>query len=158
MIRDTRQATQLTSAAPTEYSINVDFNGDDTITQAPAANADGDYEQISYVLQNGNIYIEVCNVTQGVDCGFLKTVLVSNTVVIPTKTAFVFTSNHLEYDCNNDGLALQSELLTASTCGQASLTNAEVLAFLSDVDYSLRISNGTRSTDFYAHAELRNRR
>lgn len=158
MIRDTRQADQLTLATPTGYSIDVDFNGDSSISQAPGKNASGDYEQLSFVVLAGNLYIQACSAAQGLDCGQDKTVLVEGVTQIGTRPFFSYSSNRLDYDCSpSDGIATQAELQNV-TCTATTLSPAEVLSALTDVSYTFEVTSGDSSSDFYAHAEVRNQR
>jgi len=157
MIRDTRQAANITSATPTSYTIDVDFDGSGSITQAPTRNSGGDYEQLSFVFDDGQIYIEACNAQQGADCGEQKTILIERVGLVGTLPIFSYSTNHLEFDYNNNGIATQSELDSAGTAG-ITLSTAEKNAYLSDVQYSMNITDGDRTTTFYGHSQLRNKR
>ena len=157
MIRDTRQAANITSAGPTSYTIEVDFDGSGSIAQAPARNSDQDYEQVSFVYGDGAIYIEACSSVQGADCGAQKTVLIEGVSQVPGKPVFEFSTNHLEFDWNNDGRATQGELNVAGSHG-LNLTAAEATGYLSDVAYIMRLTDGDSTSDFYGHAQLRNKR
>ncbi len=157
MIRDTRQASTITSATPTSYTIEVDFDGTGSITQAPAQNGGGDYEQLSFLLQNGRMYIEACNVIQGADCGEQKSVLIEGVGPQGTDPVFLYSSNHLEFDWNSDGVATQSEIDAAGSHGYT-LTPAQRLSYLSEVRYAMKVTDGKASTVFAAHAQLRSKR
>lgn len=157
MIRDTRQAVSIRAATPTGYAVEVDFNGDEVIAQAPATNAAGDYEQLTFIVADGNLYIEVCSLAQGLDCGFQKTVLIEGVSPLGTDPYFAYSSNRLDYDCNNDGEATQAEIST-STCSITALTSAQVLAALTDIDYAFTVAVDDSSEEFRAHAEMRNLR
>lgn len=158
MIRDTRQADQLTLATTTGYAIVVDFNGDGSIAQAPTKNTAGDYEQLSFVVSGTNLYIEACSAVQGLDCGQDKTILVKGVSQVGSRPFFSYASNRLEYDCAPaDGIATQAEVQNIA-CNITGLTPSQVLAALSDVVYAMEVSSGGSSSEFYTHAEVRNLR
>ena len=157
MIRDTRQATNITSALPTSYTIDVDFDGSGSITQAPARNAGGDYEQLSFAFSDGAIYIAACSAAQGPDCGEQETILIEGVAQIGAQPIFKYSTNHLEFDYNNDGRATQAELDSAASFG-TTLTATEKLGYLSDVEYVMSVTDGDPTSNFYGHAQLRSKR
>ena len=157
MIRDTRQATNITSALPTSYTVDVDFDGSGSITQAPARNAGGDYEQLAFFFAGGDIHIAACSAAQGANCGEQQTTLIEGVAQIGSQPIFSYSTNHLEFDYNNDGVATQAELDSAASFG-TSLTTAERLGYLSDVEYVMSVTDGDPTSDFYGHAQLRSKR
>lgn len=156
MIRDTRQAAAIKLATSSGYAIEVDFNGDGSITPSASA-AGGDYEQLTFLVSGGSLYIEACAATEGLDCGRQKSVLATGISAIPGTAFFTYSSNRLEYDCNNDGVALKAELEDPA-CTVTGLTTGLVLAALTDIDYAFQVAAGDRSTQFLSHAEMRNLR
>ncbi|HWC14940.1 MAG TPA: prepilin-type N-terminal cleavage/methylation domain-containing protein [Actinomycetota bacterium] len=162
MIRDTRQANTIRLATPTGYAVDIDFDGNGTITPAPARNGQGDYEQLSFVVVAGKLYIEACSAAQGLDCGQDKTVLIDGVSAVPGLDIFRYSSNLLEYDCmpqppGFDGVTDQAEL-NNTTCTVTQLTPAQQLSALTDIDYNLIVTFGDRSSVFSAHANIRNLR
>lgn len=157
MIRDTRQAFRLTSATDDGYSVQVDFNGDEVISAVGAANSAGDYEELSFVVIADKLYIQACG-SSNLDCGNQKSVLVDGVSRIGSTPYFSYSSNRLEYDCDNNGLASRTELQTDSCYVPGGLTATVALTLLTDIDYSLQVTADARSSTFLSHAEMRNLR
>ena len=158
MIRDTRQANAIRLATPTGYAVDIDFDGNGSITQAPSKNSQGDYEQLSFVVVGGRLYIQACSATQGLDCGQERTVLIDGVSAVAGGDIFRYSSNRLEYDCNPaDGVTDQAEL-NNTTCTVTQLTPTQQLSALTDIDYNLTVTLGGRSSTFTAHANIRNLR
>lgn len=156
MIRDTRQAFALTSATADGYSVQVDFNGDESIAPVGVAAA-GDYEQLSFVVVGDKLYIQACG-SSNLDCGNQKSVLVDGVSRIGSTPYFSYASNRLEYDCNNDGQATRTEVETGSCYVPGGLTAAIALSVMTDIDYSFQVTVDGRSSSFLSHAEMRNLR
>ena len=159
-LRDTRQAAALKLATPTGYAIEVDFNGDEAITPVNVGdgkNPAGDYEELTFVVLDGDLYIQACRATEGLDCGREKSVLVEGVSQTGATPFFSYSSNRLEYDCNNDGVATKAELEDPA-CTVTGLTPALVLVSLTDIDYAFTVTSEDRSSDFLAHVEMRNLR
>jgi prepilin-type N-terminal cleavage/methylation domain-containing protein len=157
MIRDTRQAQAITAATDDGYAIQVDFNGDEAIAAVGVANPVGDYEQLSFVVDGDVLYIQACGAAD-LDCGNQKSVLVDGVSRIGSTPYFSYSSNRLEYDCNNNGQASRSELEAGSCYVTGGLTPAIALVYLTDIDYSIRVTFSGRSSDFLSHSEMRNLR
>lgn len=158
MVRDTREAERISAATPTSYNVKVDFNNDgqyDNPTQpTPAVSPTylgGDYEDLtfSYDADEGTIELNDVVLMDGVEP--------INGVI------FSYSSNILEYDWNRDGVTTWQELDVASNFGVAGVGNRNnvldeaELPFISNINYSLRVSEGDRSSTFFTEAELRNR-
>lgn len=145
MVRDTREATKLTLATPTSFKVEVDFNQDGAITAAPSPNPNGDYEDLTFVFDEaaGTITLN-------------GSVLMTGVSKIGTQALFTYSSNRLEHDSNGDGVVTLAELQTAQDGG--ALLSSPLENSLSDVTFSLKVTSGTRVTEFYSQAELRNRR
>lgn len=138
MVRDTRQATEITAASAdgTAYTIRVDFNRDGDTDDA------GERERFSYAA--GEILLE-------------GEVLVTGVSPIGGEPVFDFSTNLLEYDLNGDGVATWEEVDEVED-GDANDLDAPELEVLSNVQFTVRVSDEDRATNFRAEAQLRNRR
>lgn len=149
MARDTREAERIDAASATSYNVKVDF--DDSGTYVNDATT-GNYENLTFVYQASD--------------GTLRLngeILMAGVTPIGGEV-FDYSSNILEYDWDANGITTWQELDVAPTRGITGVGNnngildlAE-LPFISNVHYSLLVSEGGRSTNFFAEAELRNRR
>ena len=157
MIRDTRQAFALTSATANGYSVQVDFNGDESISAVGVANAAGDYEQLSFVVVGDQLFIQACG-SANLDCGNQRSVLVDGVSRTGSTPYFSYASNRLEYDCDNDGQATRAEVEGGSCYVPGGLTPAIALSVMTDIDYSFQVTVDGRSSNFLSHAEMRNLR
>jgi prepilin-type N-terminal cleavage/methylation domain-containing protein len=160
MVRDTREAERIDAASPTSYNVKVDFNNDGAF-QNP--NARGDYEDLTYSYNSADQTIRLNN-----------SVLMSGVTPISGVPMFNYTSNILEYDWGSgnlgaalprDGVTTWQELDLAYVRGgvtgvgnQNNVLDSAELPFISSVVYSVRVSHDGRSSNFFAEAELRNRR
>lgn len=136
MIRDTREASgpsALSEATDTSYKISVLFPGSTTPEDVIYS-----YNAASNTIRlNGEVLIEGVEPVAGLPI-------------------FSYSSNSLEYDWNADGTTTLAELEDALTHG---ITLAsDKLIYVSNIDYAFRIRSGDRVTDFFAQAQLRNRR
>ena len=131
MIRDTREAAQITAATATEYTIRVDFNGDGAFTNP----AGGDPEIVTFAFAGNAITIN-------------GEPLISGVSQIGANPVFQYWSNVLEYDVNNDGVATLAEVTSGGAINP--------LSFIAGVSYSFNITKGESSTPFFSQAELRN--
>ena len=148
MLRDTREALELTAASATSFSVQVDFEGDGLGPQALTFAKNGDTIQL-----NGEKLIE------GVDC------LRTNPTGPCQQDVFRFSSNRLEYDWNGDGITTWQELDDSShpSHGVVGIGNNDdvlniELASLTDVTFALSVESGTSTSRLIAQAQLRNRR
>ena len=148
MVRDTREAARITAATAdgTSYTIEVDFNGNNLIEA-------GEVETFTYDDATGRIMISA---------GGDPEPLIRGVTSFGTGV-FSFSSNELRFDHDPvDGIATWQEIdkpplgVTGGN-GDALLNSAEY-PYLTNVNFALRVAAGDRSTDFFAEAQLRNRR
>lgn len=181
LVRDVREAgwIDLSSTNPNathnSFTVKVDYNTDGAYANPPSATAEGHYEVLTYAYDAANRRITVTapgvgteTLVSGVDC-------IRATASGPcTRDVFSFTSNRLEYDWGGPGAATTPDGVTTmaevdeapcpahgvtaldSTCSNG-LVAAE-LATLSSVNIAVELTTGGRSTDYFAEAQLRNRR
>ena len=143
MVRDTREASTLTNATATGYTIEIDFDGDGV----PEAS---EFEVVTFAYDAVNSRITISN-------GTITESLMEGVTPIPGKTMFTYGSNRLEYDAApQDGTTTVAELDAAQLAG-ATLT-ADKSGYLSNVNYAFQVTKGSSTTDFYTQAQLRNRR
>lgn len=174
MVRDTREAAwiELSSTNPDvthdSFTVKIDYDGNGAYTNSPPGTAAGSYEVLTYAYDAPGDRITVTapgvgteTLVRGVDC-------VRDPVTgACTSTVFSFSSNRLEYDWNTDGVTTMSEIDDAA-CPNNNLTTFDSacnnvladteLAALSSVNIAIEITNGDGSSDYYAEAQLRNRR
>lgn len=158
MVRDTREAQRLLDATATSYNVRVDFNGDGNYDNPTAPNpgatppyAGGDFENLTfrYDASDGTIRLN-------------DQVLMAGVRPINGEV-FGYSSNILEYDWNGDGVTEWRELDVAPTRGVSGVGNNNGVLdsaewpFISSVHYSIRVTEGERTSDFFTEAELRNR-
>lgn len=152
IIRDTREAEAITIARPNELGIQTDFN-DDGLIQSP--NLSGDYENLIFRRQGGRITIRTS--TNGPPSTLIQGVepLAGATGV------FSYSSNLLEFDANDDGIATCIELSQSGATGvgdgDATCDESEH-AFISSIDFAFQVVDGEQSSVFHAQAQLRNSR
>ncbi len=157
MVRDTRQAQDISQAGPYSYTIEVDFDGNGTIAPAGTTNAQGDYEVLTFAyddathritLTSGNLAPQT--LMTGVYC------LTSGGVCKPV---FDYASDHLEYDANHDGVTTWQELDTSGVAGVGNndgVPDGPELPLLSIVSFQMRLGAGGRSVTMSDQAQLRN--
>lgn len=163
MIRDTREADSFRCAPPTypcptstSYNVVVDFDGNGQY-QNPPANTQGFYEDLVFAYDAAGKRITINGET-----------LIAGVEPIPGQEIFVYSSHRLEFDWNADGITTWQELDDAPNHGivgvgnnnRATTSGPDVgeLSHISYVTYSFRVGSGTRTSDFYARSQLRNRR
>lgn len=159
MIRDTREAAELTTCTTAPFSrcyrVKIDFNGDG-VYENP--NSLGDYEDLVYEFVTGDKTIRVNGEP-----------LIAGVQPVPGKEVFTYLSNNLTYDANGDGLTTGPELDSSGVAGVGNGNGAldgPELNYLTSVSYAFRLEQGeactTGSQDpcetFFAEAQLRNRR
>jgi prepilin-type N-terminal cleavage/methylation domain-containing protein len=132
MIRDTREAERLTAVDAAAYTIRVDFNRDGDTT-------DSDEEE-TFVFDGDNALITLNG-----------EVLVREVHQIGVEAVFSYSSNSLEYDTNQDGVASRAEVIAAEGAGQE-------FPFLTNVSYAIEVGDGDQATQFRSEAQMRNRR
>lgn len=147
MVRDTRQAEELVSVAPTSFRIRIDF--DDSGLPYSVA----DFEDVTYAYDAATRRITLSNVPAG---GTVTETLIVGVDPIPGRDVFSFGSNLLEYDTNGDGTTDEIELNAARNSG-ASL-GASNLPYLTNVNFAFSVTSGDSTQPFYTQAQVRNRR
>lgn len=139
VVRDTRETSALLSATETSYTVEVVFPG----TTAP--------EQVTYSYHAGTQTIRLNG-----------EVLIEGVEPIAGTPMFSYSSNRLEYDWGVggvgalDGVTTLAELEDAASHGVTLATNK--LIYISNIDYAFRVRSDNRVTEFFAQAQLRNRR
>lgn len=178
IVRDTREAgwISLSGSSPTathnSFTVKIDYNGDGSYSNPASGTAQGNYEVVTYAYDDTNDRITVTadgvgteTLVRGVDC-------VKNAAGTCKSDVFSFTSNRLEYDYEGvsgttpDGVTTLQEingiacpphsLTTLDNCNGA-LVDAE-LAQITSLNVAVRLTTSGRSTDYFAEAQLRNRR
>lgn len=176
LVRDTREAAwiDLASTDPAathnSFTVKVDYNADGAFTNPAAGAVEGNYEVVTYAYDasTGRITVTAPGVgtetlVRGVDC-------VRDANGVCKSDVFSFTSNRLEYDGAlngvTDGVTTLPEI-NAVACAPTNLTTldscngvltAQELATVTSVNVALRVASGGRFSDYYAEAQLRNRR
>ena len=155
MVRDIRQADRITSASNTSVTIETDFDGNGAISPAGTQNAQGDYEVLTYNYSNASHEIRLNGETlmQGVYC-----LTQSDGSCYPI---FDYSSDHLEYDANNDGVTTWQELDSSGVASVGNNNNVlgdPELSYISSVGVSMKVKAGNSSTVFTDQAQLRNER
>lgn len=146
MVRDTREAARITAAGPTSYTVQVDFNGNNTIE------AD-ETETFSYDDAADRITIS----TGGTPEPLIRGVTSVGTDV------FTFSSNELQFDhAPVDGIVTWQEVDSppagATGGNRNGILDAGEYPYITNVNFALRVTSGERSSDFFAEGQLRNRR
>ena len=154
MVRDTREADTLVSAGATSFRVRVDFNGDG-IYENP--NANGDYEDLTFSYADDTIRLNGERLIRGVEC-------IPDGASGCKRNLFDYTSNRLEYDWDANGITSWQELDQAPAHGilnvgnQNNVLDSAELAFVTSVSFGFQVTAGDRTSQFYAEAQLRNRR
>ncbi|MEA2460717.1 MAG: hypothetical protein QOH90_894 [Actinomycetota bacterium] len=164
MVRDTREADALKSPTSTSFQVESDFDANGVIDPTPA-DSTGNYESLTYTFNpNGT------NGTITVSNGGTSEVLMRGvSTVNATSNVFNFTSSRLEYEnvtsaCSTspataiDGVATAVELDQSSIGNKNCVLDGTELSFIDGVSFSLKVTVGKSSTNFYDQAQLRNLR
>ncbi|MDQ4124772.1 MAG: prepilin-type N-terminal cleavage/methylation domain-containing protein [Actinomycetota bacterium] len=176
LVRDTREAAwiQLSSSDPAathnSFTVKIDYNGDGAFTNPAAGTATGNYEIVTFAYDDPTDRITVTaaglgteTLVRGVDC--------VRDAGGPCKSdVFSFTSNRLEYDGaldgTYDGVTTLREI-NAVACSPTNLTTLDIcngvlvdkeLATVTSVNVAVAVKSGARSSNYFAEAQLRNRR
>jgi prepilin-type N-terminal cleavage/methylation domain-containing protein len=161
IVRDTREAQQIVTASSTSYRIWSDFDVDGVVDA---------YEYLQYAVSGGTITLTpLTPPTGGSAAAFTGTeatltgetaaTVVANVSQIGTTPIFGYSSNFLSFDTNGNGEVSSTELDTATGVGNNnSLVDGNELSYISDVNIALKVTTSGRSSNFYAQAQLRNRR
>jgi prepilin-type N-terminal cleavage/methylation domain-containing protein len=159
LVRDTREGSGIKSPSATSFTVEIDFDGSQTIEATPLDPV-GSYESITFTFNpaaggRGTITATGGGVTEvlmdGVDC-----VRKADNTCNPV---FTYRASRLEYDSNSDGITSQAELDVAAGVGNnnGSLDGSE-LGLVDTVAFALRVSQDRSTETFYAQAQLRNLR
>lgn len=153
MVRDAREADQISAAngTGTSFTIKVNYNGDG-LYQNP--NSQGDNEILTYAYDGTAKVITLNGET-----------LMSDVSPAPSKQAFTFSSNILDYDWDNDGATTWLEVDQASCAAHGvtgvgncnSTLDAPEYPYLTTIAFAIRASDSGRNTDFFATTQLRNK-
>lgn len=165
MIRDTREAQELTYADSDEYRIWVDFDIDGNVD----ANA---YEHVGFQFVDvdgdgvGRIDLVAYGASLSVPVASERGVLIDNVSVATDAGGtdlplFTYVSNLLEYDTDNDGVATVEEIHAdpdVAHSGVHNSANAAELDLISGVSFAFTVAAGDAETEFFSEADLRNKR
>ena len=160
MIRDTREAEDLVAADADSYEIGIDFNLDGDTDDG------GEQETFTFDPDTQRILL-TANVPDGANPTTTEPLVVGVSALAGTNM-FSYSSNQLEYDQPpEDGIASCAEIddppFGVSGGNGDNVCGVEELPFVSNVSYALQVSSGddrsgVRTTEFFAEAQLRNRR
>lgn len=155
MVRDTREAQRVEAPTASSYRVLTDFNGDG-LFQNP--NSRGDFEDVTFACVDcdpgpGRITLNGETLMEGV-------------LVRSGRPIFEYSSNLLEYDWDGDGVTTCAELNEGPSRGVVGVGNSSTNPvcdsgeerFLSNVTFNLQVESNGRRADFYAQAQMRNRR
>jgi prepilin-type N-terminal cleavage/methylation domain-containing protein len=160
MIRDTREAKDLVAADADSYEIGIDFNLD--------GDTDDEGEQETFTFDPGTERILLtANIPDGANPTTTEPLVVGVSDLAGTNL-FTYSSNQLEYDYDpEDGIASCAEIddppFGVSGGNGDNVCGTEEMPFITNVSYALQVSSGDarrgiRTTEFFAEAQLRNRR
>lgn len=150
MIRDIREAEEITISEPDRLGIRTDFN-DDGLIQNP--NSSGDYENLVFELRPGG------RITIRTGATGPRSTLIEGVEALAGSTGvFSYSSNLLEFDANNDGITTCTELSLSSIGDGDAFCDEGEHDFISNIDFALQIEEEDQSSIFHAQAQLRNNR
>ena len=153
LVRDVREADMISAASPTgdSFTIKVNYNGD-AYYQNPNPQGDAEVLAFAYDATNKNITLN-------------GEVLMASVEPVDAKLMFSFSDDVLDYDWDNNGVTTWQEV-DQSSCTAHGVTgvgncnntlDAGEFPHLTTVTFAIRGREGTRTTDFYATAQMRNR-
>jgi prepilin-type N-terminal cleavage/methylation domain-containing protein len=160
MIRDTREAKDLVAADADSYEIGIDFNLDGDTDD------EGEQETFTFDPDSDRILL-TANIPDGANPTTTEPLAVGVSDLAGTNM-FTYSSNQLEYDYDpEDGIASCAEIddppFGVSGGNGDNICGTEELPFVTNISYALQVSSGddrsgVRTTEFFAEAQLRNRR
>ena len=170
LIRDVREATTLripagaTELGPDEFSIAVDFSRDGD-TDDPGEVETFTYDPVADVIRLSTDLSDPLN-GNTTDPGESEVLIEGVERVTPTSAVFRYSSNLLEFDSPPlDGIVTCLEVADpppGRSGGDGPPCNAGELPFLTNVDFSFRVSSGSGATArgeaIFGQAQLRNLR
>jgi len=137
MVRDTREAHDLSAATADSYTVQVDFDG-----QAGASAGD---ETLTYSFHAASNTIRLNG-----------EVLIAGVEAMPGIDIFSYSSNLLEYDWDNDGVTTLAELNAAGSQSPPVSLAVNKLIYVSNISYHFRLRSGDSDSVVRAQAEMRN--
>jgi type II secretory pathway pseudopilin PulG len=168
LVRDTRESQAFDNPSSTEYTVEIDFDGDGTIEPTPA-DPSGNYERLTFAFvvdptnKQGTITVSDGSNTEvlmdHVDC-----IRKADNTCFPV---FTFSSSRLlDLDTTGptgsgspDGVTSAFELDVAPTIGNNNgILDGDEINFIDRVSYAMTIKVNKNTTNFYGEAQLRNRR
>lgn len=164
MIRDTRESDGVQSPTSTSFRVETDFDADGVIEATPS-DVTGDYETLTYTFNpagtNGTITVSNGGTSEVLMRGVAK--------VSATQDVFTYASSRLEYEnvttaCGTspataiDGVATAVELDQSSIGNKNCLLDGSEVGYVDSVNFSMKVTIGNSSTNFYDQAQLRNQR
>lgn len=143
MVRDAREADQITEATPTSFTVKIDFNGD-----GDTADLD-ETETFVFDAETGRVTLN-------------GEVLMAGVEQVTGKDVFSYSSNQLEFDSDPvDGVATWQEVDNSPNLvggnENGALDDGE-LPYLTNISLALRVRVGDRTTVFFGETQLRNAR
>lgn len=169
IVRDVREAGWVTlpgssaNGVYTSFTVKTDYDGNGAYANsAGIASAESNYEVVTYS------YDAVAKTITVTAEGFPAEVLIEGVEPVGTKPVFSFTSNRLEYDWSQDGVTTMLEVdqnacsqggynLSLDTACDGELSDAE-LANLTNFALAVEVNDDGADAEFFAEAQLRNRR
>lgn len=173
IVRDVREAGWISlpstnpNAVNTSFTVSTDYNGDGVYANSAGAGpAESNYEVVTYAYDDPADAITVTA------AGFPTETLIKGVQQVgttpPLKPVFSFTSNRLEYDWNNDGVTTLLEL-EQNACVQGNYSKTldascngvlvdKEMANVTNVTIALRVVVDGTDSEYFAEAQLRNRR
>ena len=162
MVRDTREATAFACTGPSDggcitessFQIEVDFNGDGEIHNPPELRSNGtpetDYERVTLAYDDTTDMITLNGEA-----------LIDGVRQVGTTPVFTYSSNLLQYDADADGTTTWEEIDGSSDPGIGDGDDAideSELQFLTSVSFAFEVQEEDRASEFFAEAQIRNRR
>ncbi len=146
IIRDTREADVLSGVSTNSYNVKIDFNGDG-VYENP--NSVGDYEDLTFAYLADDETITLNG-----------EVLVNGVQKVGAEPVFTYTSSHLDYDWDGNGVTTLAELEAAHQPphNHTTVTPGNESALLTGVAFEFQVNSGDSTTRFVGEAQLRNRR
>jgi prepilin-type N-terminal cleavage/methylation domain-containing protein len=170
IVRDVREAGWIAlpsneaGAVQTSFTVKTDYNGNGVYANStgPYGTAESNYEVVTYAYDAATKSITVTA------DGFPAETLIKGVEPIGTTPVFSFTSNRLELDWNGDGVTTLTEVSeNACTWGgnsatldalcNTTLTDKE-MAYVTNFALSVKVRSSDATSEYFAEAELRNRR
>lgn len=163
MIRDTREATSFACVGPSTgpcisssgYTVEVDFNGDGEIHNPPELRSNGtpetEYERLTFAYADARDAITLNG-----------QVLIDGIEPAGSRPIFDYSSNLLQYDLSPaNGTTTWQEIDgnpdPGIGDGDGAIDESE-LQFLSSVVFAFQVREDDRASQFFAEAQIRNRR